>query len=122
MVSFTFVVCEDPYKYEAMDTVSNLGEAILKKGHKILGIFLYGSGVYNIKKRNIKNTSERNLSDRLEKFCKKYNAQLSACSTWIGFTGIKEEEFIEGACREGLGGLSYLIAESDKVIFFGPGE
>ncbi|MCK4779915.1 MAG: DsrE family protein [Candidatus Lokiarchaeota archaeon] len=121
MVSFTFVVCAEPYKYEAIDTVLNLGEAIIVKRHKVLGIFLYGSGVYNIKNRNIKNTSERNLSDRLEKFCKTNNVQLSACSTWIGFTGIKEEEFIEGAYREGLGGLSDLIARSDKVIFFGPG-
>ncbi|MCK4371045.1 MAG: hypothetical protein E3J52_02975 [Promethearchaeota archaeon] len=121
MVLFSFVVCAESYKYEAMDTLLNLGEAIIKKGHKILGIFLYGSGVYNIKKRIIKSTSDRNLSDLLENFCKVYNIELLACSTWIGFTGIKEEEFIEGAYREGLGGLSDLIARSDKVIFFGPG-
>lgn len=121
MVLFSFVVCAESYKYEAMDTLLNLGEAIIKKGHKILGIFLYGSGVYNIKKRIIKSTSDRNLSDLLENFCKVYNIELLVCSTWIGFTGIKEEEFIEGAYREGLGGLSDLIARSDKVIFFGPG-
>ena len=121
MVSFTVVVCAEPYKYEAMDTVINLGEAIIKKGHQILGIFLYGSGVYNIKERNITDSSERNLSDRLGKFCKKNNAKLVACSTWISFTGIQPTEFIEGACQEGLGGLSELIAKSDRVIFFGPG-
>ena len=121
MVLFSFVVCAESYKYEAMDTLINLGEAIIKKGHKILGIFLYGSGVYNIKKRIIKSTSDRNLSALLENFCKVHNIELSACSTWIGFTGIKEEEFIEGGYREGLGGLSDLIARSDKVIFFGPG-
>jgi len=38
-----FVVCAEPYKYEAMDTMLNLAESIIKKGQKILGIFFYGS-------------------------------------------------------------------------------
>ncbi|MFX1328530.1 MAG: DsrE/DsrF/TusD sulfur relay family protein [Promethearchaeota archaeon] len=121
MVSFSFIVCAEPYKYEAIESVLNLGEAIINKGHQILGIFLYGSGVYNIKKRTIKSTSDRNLSDILENFCKKHNIQLTACTTWISFTGISEHEFIEGGYREGLGGLSDLAARSDRVIFFGPG-
>ncbi|MFX1574334.1 MAG: DsrE/DsrF/TusD sulfur relay family protein [Promethearchaeota archaeon] len=121
MVLFTFVVCAEPYKYEAIDTLINLGDAIIRKGHQILGIFFYGTGVINIKKRNSTSDSIRNLPDRLKNFCKTHNAKLAACSTWISFTGIKSEEFIEGSCQEGLGGLSDLIARSDKIIFFGPG-
>ena len=121
MVSFTIVVCAESYKYEAMDTVINLGEAIIKKGHQIIGIFFYGSGVYNIKERKIKDTSIRNLSERLENFCRNHNTEFAACSTWTSFTGIKSEEFIEGAHQEGLGGPSLMIANSDRVIFFGPG-
>jgi len=121
MVSFTFVVCAEPYKYEAMDTVINLGEAIIKKGHKLHGVFLYGSGVYNIKNKEITSDSMRNLSKRLSAFCKENDAKLTACSTWISFTGIKSTEFIEGASQEGLGALSELISRSDRVIFFGPG-
>ena len=121
MVKFTFVLCAEPYKYEAVDTLINLGEAIIKKGHEILGIFLYGSGVYNIKGDILTDDSTRNLPERLGGFCKKHDAKLAACSTWISISGIKSSEFIEGACQEGLGGLSDLIARSDKVIFFGPG-
>ena len=121
MVSFTFVLCAEPYKYEAVNTVINLGEAIIKKGHEILGIFLYGSGVYNIKNRKITADSIRNISERLSQFTQKNNAKMAACSTWISFIGIESDEFIEGACQEGLGGLSDLISQSDKVIFFGPG-
>ncbi|MFW9941209.1 MAG: DsrE/DsrF/TusD sulfur relay family protein [Candidatus Thorarchaeota archaeon] len=121
MVSFTFVVCAEPYKYEALDTLINLGEAIVNKGHEIVGIFFYGSGVQNIKMRNITDDSLRNLPERLRDFSKTHNAKLAACSTWISFSGIRSEEFIEEACQEGLGGLSDLIAKSDRVIFFGPG-
>jgi sulfur relay (sulfurtransferase) complex TusBCD TusD component (DsrE family) len=121
MVSFTFVVCAEPYKYEAINTVINLGEAIIKKGHEILGIFLYGSGVYNIKSKEITGDSLRDLPKRLSNFCEKNTAKLTACSTWISFTGIQPTEFIEGATQEGLGALSDLIARSDRVLFFGPG-
>ena len=121
MTSFTFIVCAEPYKYEAIDTVINLGEAIIRKGHQIVGIFFYGSGVYNIKERTLKDSSIRNLSERLEKFCRNNNTEFVACSTWTSFTGVKSEEFVDGAHQEGLGGLSLMIAESDKVIFFGPG-
>ncbi|MFX1314639.1 MAG: DsrE/DsrF/TusD sulfur relay family protein [Promethearchaeota archaeon] len=121
MVKFSFVLCAEPYKYEAIDTLINLGQAIVHKGHQILGIFLYGSGVHVIKERTMKGNSIRNIPERLETFCKKYNVTLTACSTWISFTGIQKSEFIQGACQEGLGGLSHLISISDKVIFFGPG-
>ena len=121
MVSFTFVVCAEPYKYEAIDTILNLGEAIIRKGHQIVGIFFYGSGVYNIKERTLKDNSIRNLSERLKKFCRNNKTEFVACSTWTSFTGVKTGEFIDGAHQEGLGGLSLMIAESDKVIFFGPG-
>ncbi len=98
-----------------------MGEAIISKGHQIVGIFFYGSGVYNIKERKIKDSSIRNLSERLENFCKSHDTEFAACTTWTSFSGIKTEEFIEGTHQEGLGGLSLMIAESDKVLFFGPG-
>lgn len=121
MVIFTFVVCVEPYKFEAVDTLLNLGEAIIKKGHQILGIFFYGSGVYNVNKDVNVGSTMRNLPKRLEEFISNYPIGLSACSTWISFTGLKNEEFIHGACQVGLGGLSEWMAQSDRVIVFGPG-
>lgn len=121
MVVFTFVVCAEPYKFEAIDTMLNLGEAILKKGHQILGIFFYGSGVYNIKREINISSNMRNLPERLENFIKKNNLNISVCSTWVNFTGLKSDDFIEEAHQVGLGGLSEWMAESDRVIVFGPG-
>jgi len=121
MVVFTFVVCAEPYKFEAIDTMLNLGEAILKKGHQILGIFFYGSGVYNVKREINISSNMRNLPERLEDFIKKNSLNLSACSTWVNFTGLKSDDFIDEAHQVGLGGLSEWMAESDRVIVFGPG-
>jgi len=121
MVVFTFVVCAEPYKFEAIDTMLNLGEAILKKGHQILGIFFYGSGVYNVKREINVSSTMRNLPERLENFIKKNSLNLSACSTWVNFTGLKSEDFIYGARQVRLGCLSEWMAESYRVIVFGPG-
>ena len=121
MVVFTFVVCAEPYKFEALDTMLNLGQAILKKGHKILGIFFYGSGVYSAKREINISPSMRDLPKRLQNFVNKNDMGLSACSTWMNFTGLNPEELVENASQVGLGGLSEWMAESDRVIVFGPG-
>jgi len=39
----------------------------------------------------------------------------------MNFTGLKSEELVKNASQVGLGGLSEWMAESDKVIVFGPG-
>ena len=121
MVVFSFLVCVEPYKYEAVDTLLNLGESIINKGHQILGIFFYGSGVYNAHKDVNVGSTMRNLPKRLEDFINKHSIGFSACSTWINFTGLKKDHFINGACQVGLGGLSEWMAQSDRVIVFGPG-
>ena len=121
MVIFTFVVCTEPYKFEALNTLLNLGQAILEKGHEIMGIFFYGSGVYNVKKDINISKSMINIPILLESFVEKNNINVSACSTWINFTGLKQDNFIAGACQAGLGGLSDWMARSDRIIIFGPG-
>ena len=50
MTTYTFLVCTEPYKFEATDTLINLCKAIIEKGNTIKGIFTFGSGVYNLKK------------------------------------------------------------------------
>ena len=121
MVVFTFVVCAEPYKFEALDTLLNLASSVLSRGHTILGFFFYGSGVYNVKSDINVSSSMRNLPKRLEEFTKDNQLEVSACSTWINFTGMKSDELINGACQTGLGGLSDWMAKSDRVIIFGPG-
>lgn len=121
MVSFTFVICVEPYKFEALDSLLNLGNSILKKGHSIKGIYLYGSGVYNLKKDSNTGKEFRNLPKGLNDFCKDNNIQLGGCSTWVSFAGIGDQEIIEAASQKGLGELSEWIEDSDNLIVFGGG-
>jgi sulfur relay (sulfurtransferase) complex TusBCD TusD component (DsrE family) len=122
MTTFTFLLSTEPLKYEAADTVLNLAEVLIHKGHKIEGIFLYGSGVQNLKGDTETGKTVRNLPRRLEQFCKDNNVAVKGCTTWIAASGIKQGEMIQGAKEEGLGELSTLFAHSDKVIVFGSGR
>ncbi len=121
MSTYTFLLCTEPYKFEATDTLINLCKALVEKGHQIKGIFTFGSGVYNLKKDINVGSSTRNLPERLEEFCEKYNIPVAGCSTWVGLTGIKENNFIYTGKDEGLGELSNWAYESDKLIVFGVG-
>ena len=50
MTKYIFFISTEPYKFEGIDSMLKLGEAMLKKGHEIKGIFFFGTGVYAIKK------------------------------------------------------------------------
>jgi sulfur relay (sulfurtransferase) complex TusBCD TusD component (DsrE family) len=121
MVVFCFVLSVEPYKYEALNTLLSLGESIIRKGHKIRGIFLFGGGVQSMKKDVSTGKKKTNLQLELEKFCEKNNISIAGCSTWISYTGLKEDSFIKGACQVGLPELTDWILESDRLLVFGQG-
>ncbi len=121
MTSYTLMICTEPYKYEAMDSLLNLAKAVIEKGNTITGIFLYGSGVYNIKKDIETGRSLRNLPQKLSEFVKEHNIPVAGCTTWVGLAGVKSETFIDGGEEQGLGDLSNWTGDSDKLIVFGAG-
>ena len=121
MTSYTIMICSEPYKFEATDSLINLAKAIIAKGNTITGIFLYGSGVYNMKKDIDTGNHIRNLPQKLSDFVKEHNIPVAGCQTWVGLAGIKEDTYADGMKDEGLGELSNWTGDSDKLIIFGAG-
>ncbi|MFX1295576.1 MAG: DsrE/DsrF/TusD sulfur relay family protein [Promethearchaeota archaeon] len=121
MSKYVFFISTEPYKYQAVDSLIEIGKAALRKGHEITGVFFFGSGVYNIKKEISCGSSIRNIPLKIEKFCNENNIPVAGCSTWVSITGLKEQEFIEGASEEGLGDFSDWAIKADKLIVFGAG-
>ncbi|MFX0036745.1 MAG: DsrE/DsrF/TusD sulfur relay family protein [Candidatus Hermodarchaeota archaeon] len=121
MTTYTFFVSTEPYKFEAVDSLIEIGKAMIKKGNKIRGIFFFGTGVYNLKKDISCGTSIRNMPNKIQQFCLENNIPAAGCSTWVSITGLKQQDFIEGATEEGLGDFSNWAIESDKIIVFGAG-
>ncbi len=121
MAKYVFFISTEPYKYQAVDTLVEMGKAVLRKGNEIGGIFFFGTGVYNLKKEISCGTSIRNIPEKIEKFSTENNIPVAGCSTWVSITGLKEQEFIEGATEEGLGDFSNWAINADKMIVFGAG-
>ena len=121
MAKYVFFISTEPYKYQAVDTLVEMGKAVLRKGNEISGIFFFGTGVYNLKKEISCGTSIRNIPEKIEKFSNENNIPVAGCSTWVSITGLKEQEFIEGATEEGLGDFSNWAINADKMIVFGAG-
>ncbi|MHA1724875.1 MAG: hypothetical protein ACTSXH_08555 [Promethearchaeota archaeon] len=65
-----------PYTREALDTVLNLSDIIMNKGHEVLGILFYGSGVYSIKGNRELGSSMRDLPKNLS--CLVKNTELKS--------------------------------------------
>jgi len=121
MTTYTFFISTEPYKFEITDSLIELSKALIAKGHQIKGFFFFGSGVYNIKKDINTGTSIRNVPKKIQDFANQNNIPVSGCSTWVSLTGLKEEDFIDGATEEGLGDFSNWSVESDRIIVFGTG-
>ena len=94
MSKYLFFISTEPYKYQAVDTLIQIGKAAIRKGHEIMGIFFFGTGVYNLKKDISCGSSIRNIPEKIEQFSKENNIPISGCSTWVSITGLKQEEFI----------------------------
>lgn len=121
VATFTLVVASDPYKHEGIDSAIKLGEAILRKGHAIRGIFLYGGAVHALKKEISTGSGTRDIPAKVETFCKVNNVPVVGCTTWVGLAGLTRQDLIDGAAEEGLGDLATWVAASDKLVVFGPG-
>ncbi len=121
MSKYVFFISTEPYKYQAVDSLIEIGKAAIRKGHQIIGIFFFGTGVYNLKKEISCGTTIRNIPEKIEKFSNENNIPVVGCSTWVSLTGLSESNFINGATEEGLGDFSNWAIESDKLIVFGTG-
>lgn len=121
MSKFVFFISTEPYKYQAIDSLIEIGKAAIRKGHEIIGIFFFGTGVYNLKKEINCGTSIRNIPEKIEKFSNENRIPIAGCSTWISLAGLKEPEFIERATEVGLGDFSEWVIKADKLIAFGAG-
>jgi sulfur relay (sulfurtransferase) complex TusBCD TusD component (DsrE family) len=114
-MKLAFVVLTEFLKFQPIYSLMNLISAAKAKGHDILGIFFFGSGVLNIHAGSHLGKSTRDIPTELASL----GVPLIACQTWADNYGIFKENAIEGADITGLGELSNITDEADKVILFG---
>ncbi|MFX1466438.1 MAG: DsrE/DsrF/TusD sulfur relay family protein [Promethearchaeota archaeon] len=119
MGTLSILLTTGPYTSQNTDTVIEIAKAAIKKGHKVLGIYLFMDGVLNTNK-NIDSLSdeERNIARLLEELTA-MGIKFFSCPVCCSYRGIKDENLlIEGSTFDGLGGLSELVLDSDRFLVF----
>jgi sulfur relay protein TusD/DsrE len=119
MGTLSILLTTGPYTSQNTDTVIEIAKAAIKKGHKVLGIYLFMDGVLNTNK-NIDSLSdeERNIARLLEELTAT-GIKFFSCPVCCSYRGIKDENLlIEGSTFDGLGGLSELVLDSDRFLVF----
>lgn len=117
-MKITFLIMTEYLKYQSVYTMLNMIKAAKEKNHTIRGIFLFGTGVLNITKNIKLGNATKNIPKIFEDLIQS-GIPIYACQTWADNYGIFPEESVPGSQIVGLGELSDLVAESDKIVVFG---
>lgn len=117
-MKITFVVMTEFLKHQQIYTMLKMVEAARARKQEVRGIFFFGTSVINLRKDVQLGKDTRNIPKALESLAKE-NIPMYACQTWADNFGTFPENAIEGAEIVGLGELSNMTYESDKLIVFG---
>ena len=100
------LIYEGPYNHEASDSAYNFIKAAQEKGHEIRGIFFYHDGVYNVTK-----LMEPELGGQ--------GIDIVVCIAAAKRRGIQDEILVPNVRISGLGQLTMMAIEADRLVTFG---
>ncbi len=118
-MKFAVQVLRGPYNNQASDTAYNFVKAALSKGHEIVRIFFYHDGVINVNNLAEPPQDDRNIFARWTELGKDHGIDIVACIAASKRRGVKEGHIIEGTRISGLGQLTEMTIEADRLITFG---
>ncbi len=118
-MKFAILILEGPYQHQASDSAYHFTEAALKKGHEITGIFFYNDGVYNTTSLMTPPQDDRHISKRWSELVQQYKIDTIVCIAAAKRRGITESNLAPGARISGLGQLTELGINAERLITFG---
>jgi sulfur relay (sulfurtransferase) complex TusBCD TusD component (DsrE family) len=120
-MKISFLVMTEFLKHQQIYTMLKMIEAAKAKSHEIKGVFFFGTSVVSLKKNVKLGKDTRNVPEAIGSLCKE-NIPVYACQTWADNYGVfseDSEDVCEGIQVLGLGELSNMTYESDKLVVFG---
>ena len=117
MAKIGFLLTLGPFQFENWETVANIAEAALDKGHQVQ-FFYYLDGVYNpIKYQTFPDLAVM-PKDRVAKLVAK-GAKIIACGVCVNARGLeKGKDYIEGVKVGGLPDFAEIVGDVDRLITF----
>jgi tRNA 2-thiouridine synthesizing protein D len=112
------LIYEGPYNHEASDSAYNFIQAALTKGHEIRGIFFYHDGVYNVTKLMEPPQDDRHIANRWSELGAK-GIDIVVCIAAAKRRGIVDSVLVPNVRISGLGQLTMMAIEADRLVTFG---
>jgi len=112
------MIQEGPYNHEASDTAYNFIEAALAKGHTIQGVFMYDDAVTNVASKMEPPQDDRHIAKRWSELGAK-GVDIIVCVAAAKRRGINPDLIVPNTRISGLGQLSEICTEADRVVTFG---
>lgn len=119
-MKFGILIQESPYNHEAADSAYNFVKAALERGHTIKGIFFYNDGVINVTKLMDPPQDDRNIAKRWSELGAK-GIDIVVCIAAAKRRGINNDVIVPNVRISGLGQLTEIAIEADRLITFGAG-
>jgi sulfur relay (sulfurtransferase) complex TusBCD TusD component (DsrE family) len=115
-MKLVLIVRAGPYAFQHMQTVTDLANAALDKGHQV-GFFLAEDSVVAMNASS-KTGSERNMTATLTDLSAR-GVDVQGCGACCQFRGQKRADLAEGFRVAGIASLAKMIGEADRVLSFG---
>jgi tRNA 2-thiouridine synthesizing protein D len=112
------MIQEGPYNHEASDTAYNFIEAALAKGHTIQGVFMYDDAVTNVASKMEPPQDDRHIAKRWSEMGAK-GVDIIVCVAAAKRRGINPDLIVPNTRISGLGQLSEICTEAERVVTFG---
>jgi len=109
---------EGPYNHEASDTAYKFVEAAMAKGHSIVGVFFYDDAVSNTAKYMEPPQDDRHIGKRWAQLGAQ-GVDIIICVAAAKRRGINPDLILENTRISGLGQLSEICVNADRVVTFG---
>ncbi|GMT42883.1 MAG: sulfurtransferase TusD [bacterium] len=118
-MKFGILILDGPYQHQASDSAYNFTMAAIKKGHEITGVFFYNDGVHNATGFSEPPRDDRHIPNRWSEMAEKHGVDIIVCIAAAKRRGIKGDNLIKGTRISGLGQLTEIGINSDRLITFG---
>lgn len=109
---------EGPYNHQAADTAYQFAQAAIKKGHEVTSVFMYNDGVINATKLMEPPQDDRHIGNRWSELGSK-GVRILACIAASKRRGINDDVLIENSEITGLGELTDIAIDVDRLVTFG---
>ncbi|MBE0429684.1 MAG: sulfurtransferase complex subunit TusD [Thermoleophilia bacterium] len=117
-MKYGILILEGPYQHEASDSAYQFARAALDKGHEIARVFFYQDGVLNSTKLMEPQSDDRHIQKQWSALATENEIDFVVCVAAAKRRGINEEVVAEGFKIGGLGMLTDLAIEADRLITF----